>query len=283
MAKNIVIKNLSNGKWFHHAVGRGGDIHRRYGLWIIGGSTNCVNSSFYKRGWRSFDFYNLSHFLEGSGRCAFQEEGGDRQLKPGECIVVTPGVVHIYGCDSDSFYMEDTLKFQGPVADMLFDSGVLRSGVYPLGMIRKVREIAEAARDPSVSAQINANGALQQLLIEMYNANRMRSSGGNLLDGVLDAIKHAPERWWTVEELAELAGMSTGQLRRSFLHNTGVLPKGYIEQFKMHRAAELLHNGGSIAVVAQSLGYRDVYHFARRFKMRFGVPPGRFRKEHSGQ
>ena len=71
--------------------------------------------------------------------------------------------------------------------------------------------------------------------------------------------------------------MSTEQLRRNFLRHTGVLPKAYIEQFKMHRAAELLHDGGSIAEVAAMLGYRDLYHFSRRFKARFGVPPGRFR------
>ena len=29
------------------------------------------------------------------------------------------------------------------------------------------------------------------------------------------------------------------------------------------------------------LGYRDMYHFARRFKLRFGVPPGRFRAENA--
>ena len=66
-------------------------------------------------------------------------------------------------------------------------------------------------------------------------------------------------------------------MRRDFLRHTGVLPKAYIERFKMHRAAELLHDGGSIAEVAGMLGYRDIYHFSRRFKVRFGVPPGRFR------
>ncbi len=45
----------------------------------------------------------------------------------------------------------------------------------------------------------------------------------------------------------------------------------------MHRAAELLHAGASIGETAKKLGYRDVYHFSRRFKVRFGVAPGRFR------
>ena len=45
----------------------------------------------------------------------------------------------------------------------------------------------------------------------------------------------------------------------------------------MHRAAEMLHAGASIGETAERLGYSDVYHFSRRFKVRFGVSPGRFR------
>lgn len=282
MAKNVVIKSLSGGRLVHRAVGRGDDIHRRYGLWIIGGSTNRVAPGYFSQNLRSFEFYNLSHFIEGAGKCAF-ESGGERSLSPGDCIVVTPGVSHIYGSTADGFYLEDTLKFQGPVADMLYDAGVLKSGVYPLGTLRRVRAIAEVARDPSVSAQINANGALQQLLLDMYNLHRRHRSGGDALEEVLSAVKRSPERWWTVEELAELAGMSAVRLRRNFLRHTGVLPKAYIERFKMHRAAELLHDGGSIAEVAGMLGYRDLYHFARRFKARFGIPPGRFRSGNAPQ
>lgn len=276
MAKNVVIENIGSGRKLHHAVGHGDDIHRRYGLWIIGGTTNRIRPRSYDRPMRTFDFYNLSHFLEGGGKCAF-EEGGERILAPGDCVVVTPGTVNIYGSPDDRPYVEDTLMFQGPVADMLGDAGVLKSGVYPLGALRRVREIAEAARDPSVSAQINANGALQQLLIEMYDLHRRHRSGGDALEELLTIVKQSPERWWTVAELAELAGMSDDQLRRNFVRHTGMLPKNYIERFKMHRAAELLHAGASISATAEKLGYRDVYHFSRRFKARFGVAPGRFR------
>ena len=280
MGKSVIIQNTGDGRCVHRAIGRGDDIHRRYGLWIIGGSTLSSHTAFVSRPWRSFDFYNLSHFWAGGGGCAF-ESGGERRLALGECIVITPGVVHRYGNLPGTVYSEDSLKFQGPVADMLFDAGVLRSGVYPLGPVRKVRAIAEAARDPSVSAQINANGALQQLLIELYNLHRRHRSGGDALEEVLEAIKRPPERWWTVEELAECAGYSPAVLRRNFLRHTGMLPKKYIEEFKMHRAAELLHEGARIADAAAMLGYRDMYHFARRFKLRFGVPPGRFRAENA--
>lgn len=276
MSKNIIVEDTSSGRRIHHAIWHGDDIHRRYGLWIIGGSSNRIRPRTYFRPLRSFDFYNLSHFLGGSGKCVF-EEGGEQTLVPGDCVVVVPGKVHMYGSPDDNVYVEDTLSFQGPVADMLRDAGVLGSGVYPLGALRRVREIAEAARDPSIPAQINANGALQQLLLDMYNMHRRRRNSGDAIGEVLTAVKAAPERWWTVAELSELAGLSADQLRRDFLRHTGMLPKAYIEQFKMHRAAELLHAGATIGATAEILGYRDIYHFSRRFKVRFGVPPGRFR------
>ena len=56
-----------------------------------------------------------------------------------------------------------------------------------------------------------------------------------------------------------------------------MLPKNYIEQFKMHRAAELLHNGCSITDTARQLGYRTAYHFSSRFRKHFGTSLGHFR------
>ena len=111
MAKNIVVRHLDGGHCVHHAVGRGDEIHRRYGLWIIGGSTNRIRPGTFNRPFRSFDFYNLSHFLQGSGKCAFKQ-GGERVLEPGDCVTVTPGVEHIYGSGEEDIYLEDTLKFQ---------------------------------------------------------------------------------------------------------------------------------------------------------------------------
>ncbi len=69
------------------------------------------------------------------------------------------------------------------------------------------------------------------------------------------------------------------QFRREFLKHTGLLPKNYIEQFKLRQAAEqLLLQSASVNEIAAHFGYRDSYHFSRRFKHLFNLSPGQYRK-----
>ena len=277
LLKGITALNTDNNRRIYRPVSGGGEIHRRYGLWIIGGQTTRQASGGMKNcPLRCFDFYNLSHLIEGEGLASF-DGGSPQRVREGDCVVVTPGMINAFGSTDENIYTEDTLLFLGPVADKLHEDGILSAGIYPLGTQRKLRAIAEMVRDPSVSAQLNADLALLQLLMDLYNSKCRQTPRSDAIEVVISAIKSAPERWWTVEELVEISGMSYGRLRRCFIARTGVCPKNYIEQFKMHRAAELLHNGNSITDTAAALGYRTAYHFSSRFRMHFGTSPGHFR------
>ena len=99
------------------------------------------------------------------------------------------------------------------------------------------------------------------------------------MEALLETIRKAPpEHWWRVTELAELIGVSADTLRREFLRVTGLLPKAYIEQFKLRQAAEMLLTGKlSVSETALHFGYRDCYHFSRRFKFVFGLSPANYR------
>jgi AraC-like DNA-binding protein len=82
-----------------------------------------------------------------------------------------------------------------------------------------------------------------------------------------------------VAELAELRGISSDRLRREFLQHTGLLPKNYLEQFKLRQAANfLVSTSASVTETAMRYGYMDRYHFSRRFKMLFGISPDQYRK-----
>ena len=209
-------------------------------------------------------------------RLAAEEE---RVLVPGDAVIVCPGTRNRYGGDWNKSYCEDAIRFYGPVADMLRQSGILRDEVVHFGKLRRLQPIIELAGDPAIDAQINANLELQKLLVEMYNARR-KSTSETEIELLLARIKARPEYWWTVEEMAELCNTSIDQLRRIFLKHTGVLPKVYVDRFKMTKAAELLLAGDlKVAEVARRFGYVDPYHFSRRFKCIMGFSPRRYRRE----
>ncbi len=262
----------------HPRLGRPSEVQRRYGLWILGGGEfRTVPDSFYRTPPRRFEFYSLSHLFRGAGRLWLAPDR-EWELEPGDAVLITPGLVNRYGGVRGERYCEDAVRFWGPVADQLLACGVLVPGRIPFGAVRRLRLIAELAQDPAAAAQINANLALQRLLVELYNERR-RPAARSALEELLETVKADLRRWWTVAELAELCGMSPDRFRRHFQRATGKLPKTYVEELKLRRAAELLATGElSLGEIGRTLGYRDVYHFARRFKAWSGTPPGRYRQ-----
>ncbi len=259
-------------------------IHRDSGLWIFRwGSNHAFRSAntAYNYNSRYFEFYCISHMFKGNG---FYWRPGQEsiQVKPGQCILVSPGTIHNYGPAHDSEYQEDTLNFTGPLADMLFKSGVFADGVYNIGSFRWLLSTTKFLSDPSDHAQLNAAFALQQLLYDLYN-KRFSEHGKERypeIDELLKLLRDQPERWWSIDEMASYCNMSDDQFRRVFCKRVGMLPKLYVDRMKLNHAASLLTETRlSIADIAEKLGYTDQYHFNRRFKDVMGVSPGQYRRE----
>ena len=264
----------------HRIVSRTPELHRNYGFWIINASVGCSSPAggFRQCRERKFEFYSLSHLYDGGGEF-WQPGGRERPLHPGEAVLIAPGDLHRYGGSDSKPYIEDSIRFTGPLADLLHRTGIIRTGVYELGPLRRIPALAELIADPSSPAQIKANILLQQLLTDLYFEHRRREESSPIGE-VITLIKAQPEKWWTVAELAELCNLSMDQFRRNFLRHTGMLPKRYLEELKLRQSAELLFSTReTVAEIAGRCGYVDPYHFSRRFKRLFGVSPERYRRD----
>ena len=140
------------------------EFHRRYGLWIINASTagRSPVDGFHACRPRKFEFYSISHLIDGAGRC-WIDGRGECEMKPGQLVSVSPGTLNRYGGDCGRPYVEDSIRFTGPVADMLYHSGVLRDGVCEFGTARKLLPIAELIQDPSNDCLLYTSDAADEL------------------------------------------------------------------------------------------------------------------------
>lgn len=79
----------------------------------------------------------------------------------------------------------------------------------------------------------------------------------------------------TVEKLAEVAGVSPRGLQRLFREHVGATPKWVIRRNRLQEAALRIERGegGTLAMLAATLGYADQAHFARDFKSAVGKSP----------
>ncbi len=81
----------------------------------------------------------------------------------------------------------------------------------------------------------------------------------------------------TVEQFSKNAGLSPSRFYTLYRRIFGVSPKQDLLNVRMaHAKRLLLQNTGSMADVAEALGYNSQYHFIRQFKAYTGTTPARF-------
>lgn len=91
---------------------------------------------------------------------------------------------------------------------------------------------------------------------------------------VLSRIHEAPERGWTLEELAREAGLSRAAFVRNFSASVGEPPHSYLTRWRMGIAAQLLEDTDlRLGEIASRVGYRSEFSFSRAFKSARGVSP----------
>lgn len=96
---------------------------------------------------------------------------------------------------------------------------------------------------------------------------------------VRDRLRDAPEDDVSLQDLADLAGLSRFHLTRLFQRRFGLAPSAYLRLLRLERAKRMLADGEAPAEVAASLGFADQAHLTRRFKAAYGMTPGRYRAD----
>ncbi len=89
----------------------------------------------------------------------------------------------------------------------------------------------------------------------------------------LVAIHEVPGEAWTLEKLADTAGMSRTQFAVTFKELVGATPMGYLANWRLDIARTELEAGRQVKTVASLCGFASPAAFSRAFSRRFGYPP----------
>jgi AraC-like DNA-binding protein len=81
-----------------------------------------------------------------------------------------------------------------------------------------------------------------------------------------------------VEDVVQKIGINKRTLQRLFDRYVGVSPKGVIQRYRLHEAAESISRGEASdwSALSLELGYYDQSHFIRDFKAIVGASPGTY-------
>jgi AraC-like DNA-binding protein len=219
----------------------------------------------------------------------------DLALPPVDALAVflSPhgGAVATYNGGGDFFGVGGYFDFAGDHADMLLgalppivhirnesDKAVLR-----WSMERLMQELREPQPGGFLMAQHLAHMMLLQAL-RLHVADGSKGGVGWLsaladkqMGAAISAMHDDPARRWTLQELAERAGMSRSTFALKFKGMVGASPMDYLTRWRMLLAGDRLANSSSpISVIALSLGYESESAFSTAFKRVMGCSPRQY-------
>jgi transcriptional regulator GlxA family with amidase domain len=89
-------------------------------------------------------------------------------------------------------------------------------------------------------------------------------------------IKRDFQQNLSIQELAQLAGMSQSSFHGHFRQVTGTTPLQYQKDLRMIAARDLLRTGRhSVASASFEVGYESPTHFSRDYQRKFGIAPSK--------
>jgi AraC-like DNA-binding protein len=101
------------------------------------------------------------------------------------------------------------------------------------------------------------------------------------IGAAIGAIHADPAQRWSLQTLAERAGMSRSSFAEKFKTKVGVAPMDYVTRWRMLLAGDRLANGADpVSVIALSLGYESESAFSTAFKRVMGCAPRRYARRH---
>jgi AraC-like DNA-binding protein len=96
----------------------------------------------------------------------------------------------------------------------------------------------------------------------------------------LAAVKAEPNRRFSVQELAKVAGASRASFARLFRAQVGTSPQRFLRARRLEQAAALLVGTDErLSRIALRVGYLNEFALSRAFKRHYGVAPARYRQQ----
>ena len=234
---------------------------------------------------KGYPEYTFLHFLT---PVTLQLGTASVEVKPGGCIFFPPGMPQYFTAQTalvhDWFHASPELR-------VFLERYRLPQGqvFYPAadGFITELLQKAELEFFSDLAhRQVLLEGYLQELLILLSRKAGtapppLKNTELLPMRQLRQQLLSRPAHRWTVEEMAELAGLSVSRFHAVYKALFGIPPMQDLIEARTECAKNrlLLCPDASLSEIAEMLGYNDQFHFIRQFRKETGMTPGQFRKE----
>lgn len=214
------------------------------------------------------------------------------------CQVARPdssSVIHYGGGGAPTTIISGWLSFDKPSLkplSQLLPSLILIKAdqARSLALHTTLQLLASEMAEQAPGSEVVANRLAEVLFIQAIRAHIasghescrrgwLRAIFDPQLGTALKSIHENVNEDWTVESLAEAAGMSRSAFAARFKEMLGQTPLDYVTDWRMQKAIELLpQRDKKLVEIAQSVGYESDAAFSKAFKRVVGLTPGEYRR-----
>ena len=221
-----------------------------------------------------FYFKNPSRFGAGfvcflSGKGYFTLNGERGKIEKGTFIRFEKGDDYELHVASPCSYVVSELG--------LITVGVKRSVILSDREMELLLRVEKAFSERNRFSILNVKSLLTEFFTEMLVRIENTSQSSVISDAVA-FIQRNYTRAFSVEDVSFACHVSPSTLGKRFKERFGKSVMRYREELRVSQAKVMLKSGEFTATeIAEKLGYCDVYHFSKNFKLIAGVTPKQYR------
>lgn len=239
---------------------------------------------------RELNEYQMLYTVEGEGDFESASTGGKVKIKEGDVFLLFPGEWHTYSPDSKIGWKQYWIGFKGKNMDDRVAAGFLqpRKPVYHIGystqIISLYKDAMQAAMEEKAYMQQLLAGIVNHLIGLMYALERnivldKNAAHVNMVMRAQQHIRESLESTLSIQDIADMLGVSYSTLRKQFKEYTGLSPATYQQDLKLQHAKELLTTTNlSIKEIAYRLNFDSPDYFSAKFKIKTGRKPSEMRR-----
>jgi len=221
--------------------------------------------------------FDLWLVLAGVGEVRLQ--GDVYPVGAGSCFLFQPGDAPRGRHDPEHplvvFYSH--FRFEATARRRL-ETGIIHGHLSEWELARRSCETAARVFDEGPSGRQLAAALAGQLVAQLLHARTRPEKEAGSFSALALEIRSQPARPWRVAAMARRCSMSVPHFNRRFRRQFGQSPMQYVIAARVARAITLLRESDmTIAGIAASTGYREVFFFHRQFRQIAGVTPGAVR------
>ncbi len=216
-------------------------------------------------------------------------DGNTGELRPGSLLLRFPGRSHSMDYPDADDVAIATLQIGSECLAGLIQSGALSPDEpivdvgLRLSILSRFDQLIERMRVTPLVQMPMLTQDIQSFLVEMVvgarHEHRLPPGHNRIIQKACKILQSDLNERIDIPDVARELRVSYSWLRKAFRKHMGVSPGSYRIERRMEYAAQLLTRPDHAPkVVAEMLGFPDVYSFSRQFKRFNGYPPGEFQR-----